>query len=83
MMQNSPKHSQTHQGPTLNMLSHDGAVLWECETAGPNGNTLFVFEAQLPDSDAKPVRTMYDTGASGNFVTKSLADLHKLHPHPV
>ena len=79
MMQNSPKHSQTHQGPTLNMLSHDGAVLWECETAGPNGNTLFVFEAQLPDSDAKPVRTMYDTGASGNFVTKSFADLHKLH----
>ncbi len=66
-------------GPTLNMLSHDGALLWECETSGPNGNTLFVFDAQLLDDDGVTVKSMYDTGASGNFVTMSFVNQHKLH----
>ena len=61
-----------HQGPTLNMLSRNGEVLWECETSGPNGNTLFVFEAMLPECNWI-IRAMYDSGASGNFVTKSRA----------
>ena len=62
------------QGPTLNMISHDGALLWECETSGPNGNTLFVFDAQLSDDDGVTLKSMYDTGASGNFVTMSFAN---------
>ena len=81
MAHNSLKRSiqerRMRQGPVLNMLSSDGAVLWECETSGPNGNTLFVFEAQLPDGQL--MRVMYDSGASGNFVTQSFADSHKLH----
>ena len=67
------------QGPTLNMIGHDGALLWECETSGPNGNTLFVFDARLPDDDGVTVKSMYDTGASGNFATMSFANGHKLH----
>ena len=66
----------TNCGMFLSMLSSEGKVLWECESSDPHvGNTLFVFEAEM---GGQSIKVMFDSGASGNFIPKSIADELKL-----
>ena len=66
----------TCNGMFLSMLSSKGQVLWECESSDPKlGNTLFVFKA---DTGGQSIEVMFDSGASGNFIPKSIVDKHKL-----
>ena len=66
----------TCNGTFLSMLSSKGQVLWECESSDPKlGNTLFVFKA---DTGGQSIEVMFDSGASGNFIPKSIADKLKL-----
>ena len=70
------KRNRTCDGMFLSMLSNEGKVLWECESSDPKvGNTLFVFKA---DSGGHSIEVMFDSGASGNFIPKSIADKLKL-----
>ena len=67
---------RTSDGMFLSMLSSKGQVLWECESSDPKlGNTLFVFEA---NAGGQSIEVMFDSGASGNFIPKSIADKLKL-----
>ena len=67
---------KTCLGPSLSMLSSEGRVLWECESSDPKvGSTLFVFKANM---GGQSVEVMFDSGASGNFIPKSIVDKHKL-----
>ena len=63
-------------GPRLSMISNEGQVLWECESSDPKiGSTLFVFKAEI---GGQAIEVMFDSGASGNFIPKSVADKLKL-----
>ena len=67
---------KTRLGPSLSMLSSEGRVLWECESSDPKvGSTLFVFKANM---GGQSIEVMFDSGASGNFIPKSIVDKHKL-----
>ena len=60
----------------LSMIGEEGQVLWECESSDPvMGNTLFVFKAEI---DGRTVKVMFDSGASGNFIPKFIADKYNL-----
>ena len=67
---------KTCAGLFLSMVSSEGRVLWECESSDPKvGSTLFVFKA---DMGGQSIEVMFDSGASGNFIPKSIADKLKL-----
>ena len=60
----------------LSMIGEKGQVLWECESSDPvMGNTLFVFKAEI---DGRTVKVMFDSGASGNFIPKFIADKYNV-----
>ena len=70
------ERKSTNCGMFLSMLSSEGKVLWECESSDPHvGTTLFVFKAEI---GGQTIKVMFDSGASGNFIPKSIADKLKL-----